>query len=128
MTKRIILDTNFLLIPVQFKVDIFEEIKRISDFVYQLHIIDRSVEELEKIILTGDTKDKTAAKIALKLIKFKKIDKIKTTGNKNVDELILDLARKDDIVATQDKELKQKLKKRSIPIIILRQRKFLEIA
>ena len=126
--KRIILDTNFLLIPGQFKVDIFEEIRRISNFMYQLCIIDKSLEELEKIITTGNTKDKTAARIALKLIKLKKIAKIKTTGNKNVDDLIMDLASKDGIVATQDKELKQKLRKRSIPIIILKQKKYLSMA
>lgn len=126
--KRIILDTNFLLIPAQFKVDIFEEIRRISNFSYQLFIIDRSIEELKKIITTGNTRDKTAAKLALKLIKLKEIKKLKTTSNRNVDELILDSAKKDDFVATQDKELKQKLKKRHIPIVILRQRKFLEIA
>ena len=126
--KRIILDTNFLLIPVQFKVDIFEEIRRISDFRYQLCIIDKSIDELKKITLTGNTKDKAAAKLALKLVELKKIKKIETKSHKQVDELILDSAKKDDFVATQDKELKQKLKKRHIPIVILRQRKFLEIA
>ncbi|MBW2991754.1 hypothetical protein KY345_00870 [Candidatus Woesearchaeota archaeon] len=30
--RKIILDTNFLLIPGQFKIDIFSEIRRICDF------------------------------------------------------------------------------------------------
>lgn len=123
--KRIILDTNFLLIPEQFKVDIFEEIRRISNFRYQLYIIDKSVDELNNITEKGKSKDKSAAKLALKLIKFKKIKKIKTSGSKHVDDLMLGLVKKEDIVATQDIELKQKLKKKGIAIIILRQRKYL---
>ncbi len=125
--KRIILDTNFLLIPVQFKVDIFEEIKRIVNLRYQLCIIDKSIDELEKIV-TCNSKDKIAAKLALKIIKLKKIKEIKTAGKKHVDDLILNLVKKGHMVATQDKELKKKLKKKGIEVIILRQRKHLEIA
>ncbi len=50
MTKIIILDTNFLLIPAQFKVDIFSEVERICNFRYQLVIIDKTLEELEDIV------------------------------------------------------------------------------
>ena len=68
---KIILDTNFLLIPGTLKVDIFEEIKRICDFKYTLHIIDKTVDELKKITETQRGKYKTAAKLALMLIKKK---------------------------------------------------------
>jgi len=47
--RKIILDTNFLLIPAQFKVDIFSEIDRICSFTYSLFVLDKSVEELKKI-------------------------------------------------------------------------------
>ena len=123
--KKIILDTNFLLIPQQFKIDIFSEIKRIADFKYDLYIVDKTIDELKKIIDSRQKqKNKLAAKIALQLIKKYKIKKIKTQEN-NVDNAILKTANKNYLVATQDKLLKSKLKKKSIPLIVLRQKSYL---
>jgi len=110
--KKIILDTNFILTCLKYRVDILEEIKRIIDFPYQVYIIDKTLDELE---------GKKLEKLAKTFIK--KISIIKTEKDKSVDRLLLD--QKDSIVATQDKLLKEKLKKAEIPIIILRQKKYL---
>ena len=126
--KRIILDTNFLLIPYNFKVDIYEEIKRIVHDECLICIIDRTRYELDKILNTQKGKDKAAAKFALDLIDKKKPESI-ITENQHVDESILLLAEQEDcIVATQDKELKDKLKQLKRKIIVLRQKNHLEIA
>ena len=122
--KKVILDTNFLLIPVQFKVDIFSEIDRICLFAYKLYIVDKTINELEKIIETEKPKDKMAAKIALQLIKRKKVDIIKTAEGK-VDDIILDLLGKDSILATQDALLRKKARKRGNKVIVLRSKKHL---
>jgi len=122
--KRIILDTNFLLIPGQFKVDIFEEIRRISDFKYELCIIDKSMDELKKIIETQKQKNRQAAKIALQLIKMRRIAQIKT-GEGNVDNLILELLDKDYILATQDALLRKIAVKKGIKVMFLRSKKYL---
>ena len=76
MTKKIILDTNFLLIPAQFKVDIFSEIVRIADFSYELFIIDKTLDELKKITETQKVKDRFAANLALQLLKAKNVKRI----------------------------------------------------
>ncbi|MCX6821949.1 MAG: nucleotide-binding protein, partial [Candidatus Aenigmarchaeota archaeon] len=86
--KRIILDTNFLMIPYQFNVDIFEEIKRIMEEKYELIIFDKIIEELERIA-ESKGKDASAARIALGLIKKKEV-KIITTNEKTVDNAIID--------------------------------------
>lgn len=46
--RKVILDTNFLLIPGQFKVNVFAEIERVMDVPYHLCIIDKTVDELKK--------------------------------------------------------------------------------
>ena len=126
--KKILLDTNFLLIPYQFNVDIFSQIDRIADFKYELFVLDRSLEELRKIINEQKGSDKDAAKIALKLIAIKGIKVVKANDFQSVDDAIVDASSKGDfIVATQDKELKKKLTQKGVPIIILRQKKKLEI-
>ncbi len=122
--KKILLDTNFLLAPIQFKIDIFSEIDRICIFSYKLYILDRAIEELNNIIEKQKGKSKEAAKFALKLVKLKEIGIIKTSEKLTVDELILNNANKKEfIVATQDKLLKKELKTKHIPLIIIRQKK-----
>ena len=125
--KKILLDTNFLLIPVQFKVDIFSEIERICNFNYKLFVLDKIIEELKGIIQHQKGKDKDAAKLALKLIALKGINIIKTEKNITTDTTIIDTAKKGFIVATQDKDLKKRLKAESISLIILRQKKYLTL-
>ena len=124
--RNIILDTNFLMIPLQFKVDIFSEIERICSFSYSLLVLEASVRELENIAGTGKTKDRKAAAAALKLLKSKNIRIIKS-GEKYADDAILRSADEDTVVATQDMALKRKLAQKRISIIILRQKKYLQL-
>ncbi len=122
--KKIILDTNFLLIPIQFKVDIFSEIDRICLFNYKLYIVDKTIGELEKIIEEQKGKHKFAAKIALQLVEKKKVSKIKT-GEGKVDDLIVDLLDKDTILATQDALLRQRAVEKGSRVIMLRSKRYL---
>ena len=122
--KKIILKNNFLLIPIQFKVDIFTEIDRICMFNYKLCIVDKTIDELNKIIETQKGKHKLAAKVALQLLKKKKVSKI-TTGEGGVDNLILDLLDENTILATQDVLLRQRAVKKNIKIIMLRSKRYL---
>lgn len=125
--KKIIIDTNFLMIPLQFRVDIFSEIDRICNFNYKLFIFEESINELKNIIEKQTGKNRKAAQFALKLVKLKNINLIKSE-KKNVDSLILENASKDTIVATQDVLLKKKLLKKGASVIILRQKKYLQLA
>lgn len=124
--KKIIIDTNFLMIPWQFKVDIFSEFDRICQFNYHLYIFDRTINELENIAEKSKGKDKKAAQFALKLVKLNNINRIKS-DIKYVDSLILENADENTIIATQDKNLKKKLLEKGLSMIILRQKKYLQL-
>lgn len=120
--KRIILDTNFLLIPGQHHVDIFSEVHRICPFAYELCILEQSVKELERLREGGRGKDKQAVLLAFGLIKAKDI-KIIPGKPAHVDDTLAALSEDPDvIVATQDRALKHRLKHRAI---VLRQKKYL---
>ena|SRR3989338_6731671 len=124
--KKILLDTNFLLVPYQFRVDIFTQINRIMHFQYKIFVLDKSIEELKNIIMGQKGKNRDAAKVALKLIAIKNIGIIKAESDKKTDEVIVELSRKDNyIVATQDKDLKRSLINHGIEVIVLRQKKIL---
>jgi hypothetical protein len=120
MVVKIILDTNFLLLPYQFKLDIFTEIDRIILEKYEIYILDKTIEELKKLINNqGEkVKNKLAATLALQLIKVKKIPIIKTKENASVDDIIAKL--EGYVIATQDIELKKRL---NCKIITMRAKK-----
>ena len=119
--KTIILDTNFLTIPYQFGIDIFEEIDRVVEGNYKLTTLDCVVEELKKL-KKSKGKEATAANIALILIKQKNV-KVINTHEKNVDIKIYKMADKNTIVATNDRVLRQKLKNKNVKVLYLRSKK-----
>ncbi|MFH1399189.1 MAG: PIN domain-containing protein [Candidatus Woesearchaeota archaeon] len=123
--KQIILDTNFLMIPAQFGVDIFTEIARIMTENYEIVVLDQTLKELGVVVASGKGRDSQAAKIALDLVAAKRVRVVETKEN-YVDKAILDLVEQDrHIVATQDRDLKKSLRLRGIPIIIMRKKQSL---
>ena len=124
--KKIIIDTNFLMIPYRFRVDIFSEFARICPFNYGIFIYETSIGELNSIIEKQSGEDKRAAKFALNLIGIKKISAIKSE-NKYVDLAILENSDENTVVATQDIGLKKQLLEKGVPVIIMRQKKYLQL-
>jgi len=126
---KVVLDTNLLLAIYQFRIDIFQELNRIMDQKYTVCIIDKTVQELEKLINKSGLSDRRAAKFALSVIKKKDLKIIRTEDSaigkdESVDDLLVKL-EDDCIVATQDKNLKKRLKEAGIKVITIRQKKHL---
>jgi len=117
--KTILFDTNFLVEIIKFKINLFSELERVCDFNFEVKVLDKTITELEKI-------NSKESKISLNLIK-KKIKIIKTESDKIVDDILLEIAGENTIVATQDKLLKKKLKQKNIKTLIIRQKKYLVI-
>lgn len=112
--KKIILDTDFIITALKNKIHILEQLKDLLDIKYQVYIIDKTISEL---------KNKPQENLAKLFIKKLKI--IKTKGNHKVDCYLL--KQKNAIIATQDRELKRKLKELKISIITIRQKKYLKL-
>ncbi len=114
MKSKVIIDTNGLMIPGQFGLDIFSELARLGFDSYL--VTKASVEELEKIYSRGRGKDKVAAKIALSLLdRCRIIEK-----NGFADDIITDLAvEMDAAVLTNDIELKKRLCSKGVTIVYL---------
>ncbi|MBN2420834.1 nucleotide-binding protein [Candidatus Woesearchaeota archaeon] len=120
---KVLLDTNFILIPAYFKVDIYSEFARILENKFELYVLDKTWDELDRIIETQKGKEKTAARLAKAILEAKKPKTLKTTSKDYVDDIILGL--EGYIVATSDRELKRELKKKGIKTIVLRQKQYL---
>ncbi len=126
--KQVILDTNFLLIPGQFKVDIFTQIQEIMNEPFELCIVDKSIKELNKVAATGKEKDRFASKLALVLIRQKNLKTLHSFGSKkSVDDIIVKKADSNTFIATQDKALRERVREKGAKIIGMRQKKYLVI-
>ena len=122
--KYAVLDTNFILSCIRKKIDFFDLIPQMGISV----IIPTPVlKEIERI--TNHPKNnfffKEEAGLALKLFERKKFQKIGLDG-KNVDFGIIKIGRDnpDYIIATLDKEIKNKVKNQKL---VIRGEKRLEI-
>jgi rRNA-processing protein FCF1 len=115
---KVLLDTNMLLVPHQFGVDIFEFMKD-----YRIITLSACVDELNALSKKrGD--DGKAARVALGILKEKKIEVVKT--KEKGDAAIKNFAVIEKCsVATNDAALIKALKKHGIRVIRLRQNKYL---
>lgn len=114
---KVILDTNFLIDCIRFKIDIESELMGNEMFVLESIIF-----EIEKITKRG-TKESSLAKLALDYIKRKGL-KILKSKEKITDVSLLKYSKKGYTIATQDKILRDKLKKGGEKVIYIRQKKY----
>ena len=126
--KTLILDTNFLMIPHQQRVDIFGEIERIIVARYSLLVPTGVIDELQGIQGEGGA-DGIAAKVALQLIEDRDRHISKIVSHGDVDEYILEFALNNtgSVVCTNDKELKRRLRKSRVPVVHMRGKNRLEL-
>ncbi|VVB71742.1 Ribonuclease VapC9 [uncultured archaeon] len=120
---KVILDTNALMVPEQFGVDIFSELGRLG---YVEWIVPASVlGELRTLTARAHKgKDKTAARVALGLAERCRILGI---DDSDADLAIERLAQSEGAdVFTNDKALKKRLFSKGITVIYLRQGRYLE--
>lgn len=110
----IVLDTNIILDSIKFKIDLSAELNRICSFPYKIAVLDKTLKELE---------NKKNSRLALRLIDKKNIEIIKTQEG-YVDDILFSLNDK-YIIATNDQELKRRLRKENKKIITIRQKKYL---
>ena len=116
--KTVLIDTNLLVECAKRKIDIHSELTRILNFGFEVAILDRTMEELDEIIARGK-KEGQAAKLAKTILMTKRVTIIPTAGG-HTDKLLLDRADENHLVATQDAELKRKLKKKGQSVIVIR--------
>ena len=119
MTKKILLDTNFLTAPFQFSFSMFEELERLYPYA-EVCTIEDAVQEA-KSIQQGKYKE-----LVPQLIEKEDIEVLQTESEGIVDDLLVDISD-EFIIATNDKELKQRILDQGRPVIIIRQENHLEV-
>ena len=116
--RAVVLDTNALMMPYQFGINIEKELNRLLG-ICRIIVPRTVVEEMEKLAEEGGEVGR-AAKLGLSIIKKRGFRLVETESKG--DEGVLETAIKMDAdIVTNDKELKKKAKELRLPIIYLRE-------
>ncbi|WNY24529.1 PIN domain-containing protein [Methanolapillus millepedarum] len=122
----VLLDTNGFMVPIQFGIDIFSELRRLgfSTFI----VPDAVAAELEHISKKVTGADKMAARVAISMafssecFVISVCDFPNISGKKHVDDIILEISVQYGLpVLTNDAVLRKRLMTRGIRVISMRQ-------
>jgi len=125
---KIIIDTNFLFVPAQFRLDIFEEMTKLLGQHVEAIILSPTLQELEKLAKSKSPKTRKNATLGLEIAKKCKIVEVERKGGESNDNLIVRIATESKSpVATNDGELRRKLRKAGVAVVFLRQKSRLAV-
>ena len=119
MKKTVIIDTNAWMAMGEFKTDLFSELRKCCDFPFEMAVLEGTIRELKNIQEEQRGKYKRLAKLALDIIKAKKV-KVFPHSAGEVDDLLMDYSLAGYLVLTQDLALKRRLAR---PYLTIRQKK-----
>ena len=125
---KVILDSNFLLVPSQFKLDIFEDMTSLLNQSYEPILLSTTLHELQRMADEGAPKLRKQTQIALKLAEKCQLVNVERKKKETNDDVIVRVASQQKCaVATNDSALRRRLRDISIPVIYLRQKSQLEL-
>lgn len=119
---NVLLDTNFLLLPFQRRIDIFEEIPKLLGRTVTFLVLPQILQELKWIELKGSEKEKRAARSSKDLIDLhcEIVENVSILDMDADTALLRYSAKTGALVATNDSDLRRELKKQGSRAIFLR--------
>ena len=124
MPTKLLVDTYFLLIPVRFKVDIFEESQNAVDDVVEFYVSSRVLAEIQ--ILKARSKGSFVRQLKLAERLSENCTVINDDSSTRVDQSLINLAiREEMMIGTADSELRQNARKAGVKVVYLRQKRYL---
>ncbi len=128
MTGKVILDSNFLFIPSEFRLDVFEELESLLGQNVDPILLSVTYQEIRRISEEGSPKMRRQASLALELAERCRIVQVERGLEETCDDVIVRVAREwKSPVATNDRALRRRLRSAGVPVIFLRQRHRLEL-
>jgi rRNA-processing protein FCF1 len=125
---KVILDSNALFVPLQFKIDIFEELERLLNRKLELILLSPVKRELELLAEKGSPKMRKNASYALRLAEKCRYVSVEASDSALTDDVIVETAKNWGVpVFTNDRLLRKRLRDINMPVIYVRQKSRLEI-
>ena len=125
---KIIFDSNALFVPLQFKIDIFEELKTLLNVNLEFILPSPILQELKMLAEKKSPIMRKNASYALKLAEKCKLLNVPRDFSGSPDDAVVEAARRgNSAVFTNDRQLKKRLRNINVPVIYVRQKSRLEI-
>lgn len=125
---KVILDSNALFVPLEFKLDIFVEVEHLLNRNVDYVLLSPVKRELELLATKDSPKIRRQAVYALKLAEKCKYVAVDEDEKLSTDDAIVKVAKAwNSPVFTNDRQLRRKLRDISVPVIYVRQKSRLEI-
>lgn len=120
---KVILDANFFFIPAQFRLDIFEELAKLVNKRFEPILLSSTKKELEGLA-QSNPKIQNQALLALKFAEKCSYVNVDKKPNETYDDVVVRVAAEWKCpVATNDKEMKKRLREKDVTTIFLRQKR-----
>jgi len=125
----VVLDTNILTVPAQFGVDVFAETERILERNIKFVVLTSVIKELERNHDIAVRTEKIKFRIALDLVERCTVVELdEQIKSKPVDDQVLEYAfSRNGVIATNDRQLRERALARGVPVLFLRGKKRLEL-
>ena len=129
MPVTVVLDTNFIVMPAQFGMDIFTETQNTLERSVNFVILTSVISEIETLAEKSSKTEKRWFRIAMDFVeRCQIIDYQPSKSSLTVDEQLLEyLSETGYILATNDRKLKYSARKMGISVLMLRGKKRLMI-
>lgn len=120
---KVILDANFFFVPTQFNLDIFEELAKLLNQRFEPILLSSTNKELQGLAESSSLKEQKQAQLALILAEKCRVVYMEKVSDETYDDVIVRVAEAwKSPVATNDRELRKRLRKIGVPVIFLRQK------
>ncbi len=125
---KVILDSNALFVPLQFKIDIFRELEGLLNRKFEVILLSPVKRELETLAAEGSPLLRKNASYALRLAEKCRYVKVAAPASALADDVIVRVAEEWKVpVFTNDRQLRKRLRDIRVPVIYVRQKSRLEI-
>jgi rRNA-processing protein FCF1 len=125
---KVVLDANFFFVALQFNVDVFEELANLLNRRFEPILLSSTQKELQGLAESSSPKQRKQAQLALRLAEKCRVVSAEKGLRETYDDVIVRVAAEwRSPVATNDRELRKRLRKVGVPVIFLRQKQRLEI-
>ena len=120
---KVILDTNFFFVPSHFNLDIFEELAELLNQRFEPILLSSIHKELQGLAKSSSPKEQKQAQLALTLAEKCRPVPTEKASDETYDDVIVRVAAAWKApVATNDRELRKRLRKVGVSVIFLRQK------
>ena len=125
---KVIIDSNALFVPLEFRLDIFVKARDLLNRNVEFILLSPVKRELELLATKDSPKIRRQAVYALKLAEKCKYVVVDEGEKLSTDDVIIKVANAwNSPVFTNDRQLRRKLRDISVPVIYVRQKSRLEI-